>query len=142
MVPAKNEVYDRGPVIARGPVFKKNFIAEKVLGIDSIEIYSLMCFILDVNLGMLYNSKNIRVTIDDDFYKRRLVIIENTNFVYYVNYVLPNYAKFQWELEADQRKKEETISYMRGMTSIKNEVYVLILLVILMFFIIIVQLNT
>jgi len=135
-------------ILARGPVFKQNIVVEKVLGIDMADIYSIMCFIL----GLEYNNKaseKIRIIINDKFFNQRSAVREKNNFLHYIKHILPRYQRFQWNLTP--RNEEANKSYLRNLynriglkerlKAVKNEFFVLMLLIILMFVLIVVQLN-
>ncbi len=135
-------------ILARGPVFKQNVVAEKVSGIDMADIYSLMCFIL----GLEYDNKaseKIRIIINDKFFNQRSAVREKNNFLHYIKHILPRYQRFQ--LNLTPRNGEANESYLRNLydriglkerlKAVKNEFYVLMLLIILMFVLIVVQLN-
>ena len=57
--------------LARGPAFKRSYVAENV--VNSVDIYELMCFVLDLkpalNNGSFDNVKNL---IDDTYFKEKL----------------------------------------------------------------------
>ena len=68
-----NLVESMHPVlVARGPAFKKNYTTGS-LKIHSVDVYSLMCFLLNLkpaeNNGTFDNIKNL---IDDSYYDERI----------------------------------------------------------------------
>jgi len=130
-------------VFARGPIFKRNLVANKDLGIDTADIYKLICFVV----GLDYDEslpENIQVIVEDDFLRERMAEIESVNYFYHIKHFLPGYEKFQRERHANEsylRDLYNRIGLKERLTAVKNEVYVFMLLIIMMFFLVVVQLN-
>ena len=131
--------------VARGPAFKKNYTTLKSTTVNSVDIYNLMCFILDLVPGPNNGSfENVQELLEPNYY--RIKILE-----YIKEIVNPNYLKNNSIIESDAkvvnfyRKKFDLKAINNELKDllriINSRIRFFILIIVLFSFILIFQLK-
>ena len=125
-------------LFAKGPAFKQNFLIDEKKGIERSEIYSLMYFLIGLDLPIYQKFQNlVRKIVDNSYYEAQTNLMEShkKDMFYYFNFMKTrNEALFEHE--------KETFNIYKTVRADNNEFYILMLILMLMFFIILVQLKS
>lgn len=122
--------------LARGPAFKKNYNTSIDTIIRIVDIYDLMCFILDLQPITSTNGSfdNIKCLLDDNYLMKKKI-----------EYYLADIETGNWKRVKNILIKLESINnflfdiFIKLLKKITNYIYVFILILILIFFLLIVM---
>lgn len=133
--------------VARGPAFKRNYTTSPNAIVNSVDIYNLMCFILDLVPGPNNGSfENVKDLIKPIYFKEKLII-------YIKDIITPSYLKDTRQIveinphignnltRLEKQIRQINLELKSLVKIVNNRIRFFILIIVLLAFILIFQLK-